>query len=456
MSVAETLLSKLVDANDIPALDRFGITRDHFVTQTEREAHDFIRKHSAENRGQAPSYATLVENVPDFTYMPAVSDSYEYLARKLKESHGKIALGLFLNDDAKEITRRYEDIGKGTDIDAFTDFLTAKLDEIRRTASVRATVGIDIAKSAQRFLTEYEARAAGLSHRIWPSKFPSLNAAIGGGYYSSNLYVVFARSGRGKSILTMEEAIEFAFQGATVLVWALEMGWFEWMARAFSSISARSGITNATIDGVDYDAGFDNRALQSAKLAPEYEEAFRDFLARVNEILPGRIILRATDEESFTDRSLNALRADIIETKADVVIVDPFYYLTYEKNTSRTTGGDAAATSMRLRLLTGSLGVVTIAITQADEDASEKGDDGIRELRLPKRSDVKKTSSLLEDAALLIGADTLAHEGRGVIGVGKGRSGGEDTQIEIVYLPNWGIVREPNAVDAAAKFDGNF
>lgn len=456
MSVEEPLLSKIVDANDISALDRFGITRDHFLTRVGREAHDFIRKHSAENRGQAPSYVTVVANVPDFTYIPAVTDSYEFLARKLKEDSGKRALGTFLNDESGEITRLYGDIGKGGDIGGFADFLIRKVDEIRRAASVRASVGIDVAKSGQRFITEYEARAAGLSNRIWPSKFPSLNAAIGGGYYSSNMYVVYARSGRGKSILTMEEAIEFAFQGATVLVWALEMGWFEWMARFFSSVSARSGVTNATIDGVDYDAGFDNRALQSAKLAPEYEAAFRDFLAQVNEALPGRIILRATDEESFTDRSLDALRADIIETKADVVIVDPFYYLTYEKNSSRTTGGDAAATSMRLRLMTGSLGVVTIAITQADEDSSEKGEDGVRELRLPKRADVKKTSSLLEDAALLIGADTLANEGRGIIGVGKGRSGGEDTQIEIVYLPNWGIVREPNAVDTAIKFVGNY
>jgi len=456
MSIAETLISKLVDANDIPALDRFGITRDHFLTQVEREAHDFIRKHSAENRGEAPSYVTLVENVPDFTYIPAVSDSYEYLARKLKETYGKQALGKFLNDDTKELTRRYDDIGKGTDIAAFKAFLVGQLDAIDRMSSVRANVGIDVAANGQRFLTEYEARAAGLSHRIWPSKFPSLNAAIGGGYYSSNMYVVYARSGRGKSILTMEEAIEFAYQGATVLVWALEMGWFEWMARFFSSTSARNGITNATIDGVDYDAGFDNRALQSAKLSPEDHEAFREFISKINDSLPGRIILRATDEESFTDRSLNALKADIIETGADVVIVDPFYYLTYEKNTARTTGGDAAATSQKLRLLTGSLGVVTIAITQADEDASEKDEDGVRELRLPKRSDVKKTSSLLEDAALLIGADTLAHEGRGIIGVGKGRSGGEDTQIEIVYLPNWGIVREPNAVDTALKFVGKY
>jgi replicative DNA helicase len=455
LSVTETLISKIVDANDIPALDRLGIQREHLLTEVERKAYDFVRKYSVENGGSAPSYAILVQNVPDFTYIPGATDSYEYLSRKIKESYGKRSIGEFLNDGSGEIARKYAEVGNSATLDEFISLLTVRMDTIRMRTNVRIS-GINVAASGQKFLTEYEARAAGLSHRIWPSKFPSINAAIGGGYFSSNMYVVYARSGRGKSIITMEEAIEFAFQGATVLVWALEMGWYEWMARTFSSISARSGITNATIDGVDYAAGFDNRAMQSAKLAPEYEAAFRTFIAELNTTLPGRIILRATDDDNFNDRSLSALRADILENSADVVIVDPFYYLDYEQNTSKTAGGDAAATSKKLRIMTGSLGVVTIAITQADEDASEKNDDGVREMNPPKRAEVKKTKALLEDGAALIGVDTLAHEGRGVIEIGKGRSGGEDTRIEIVYLPNWGIVREPIAEDTAAKFVGNF
>ncbi|WP_337102393.1 DNA helicase [Paenibacillus sp. YIM B09110] len=455
MSVAETLISKVIDANDISAFDRFGIVADHFQTQVERSAYEFTRKHAEENGGQAPSYATLVANVPDFTYIPAVSDSYEYLARTLKETYGKRQIAELFS--GKAIPDMFDAIGKTASVDEFFTGLTNRLAEIKlkMRTSVRMS-GANIAESGEKFLAEYEARAAGQSHRIWRSKFPSINEALGGGYYSSNMYVFYARSGRGKSILTMEEAIEFAFQGAVVLVWALEMGWFEWMARSFSSISARSGLASATIDGVDYAAGFDNRALQSAKLPDDYEAAFRKFIAELNAIIPGKIILRATDDEGFAERNLAALKSDIIETGADVVVVDPFYYLDYETNTSKTAGGDAAATSKKLRIMTGSLGVLKLAITQADEDESEKSDDGIRELKPPKRAEVKKTKQLLEDGAALIGLDTLAHEGRGVIEIGKGRSGGEDTRVEIVYLPNWGIVREPDTADVAAKFAGKY
>ncbi|TCM89657.1 replicative DNA helicase [Paenibacillus sp. BK033] len=454
MSVAETLISKVIDANDITAFDRFGVKGEHFLTETERKAYEFTRKYIEEN-GQAPSYATLVANVPDFTYIPAVTDTYEYLTGKLKEKWGKRQVQEYFASG--EISHAFDAVGKTSNLDEFFSTLTGRLEGIKLSigTSVRNQYA-NIADSGERFLAEYEARASGQSNRIWKSKFPSLNAALGGGYYSSNMYVIYARSGRGKSIVAAEEAIEFAFQGATLLIYALEMGWFEWMARAFSSISARYGITNANIGGIDYDAGFDNRALQSAKLTPEYEEAFRKFIAELNTLIPGRIILRATDEEGFTERNLAALKSDIKEHGADVVIVDPFYYLEYEANTSKTAGGDAAATSRKLRIMTGSLGVLTIAITQADEDASEKGDDGVRELKPPKRAEVKKTKQLLEDGAALIGLDTLAHEGRGVIEIGKGRSGGEDTRIEIVYLPNWGIVREPDNEAAAAMFAGNF
>jgi replicative DNA helicase len=456
MSVVEQLISKVIDDNNVAALDIHGITRDLFLTDAERKFNDYVRKYAEENKGSAPSYVTMTANCTEFTYMPEISDSYEYLSRKLKESYGKRMLGEFLSDSSGKISAMYEDIGKGTSIDEFILLYTKRMEDITMRTSVRQSTGIDIAESGDKFLLEYEARSTGNSHRIWPSKFPSINEAIGGGYFSSNMYVVFARSGRGKSVLTMEEAIEFASQGATVLVWSLEMGWFEWMARAFTSISGRAGVTNATIDGVDYTAGFDNRAIQSATLSEEYEVEFRKFIAELNDTLPGHIILRATDDDGFTDRSLTGLRADIVETKADVVIVDPFYYLDYETNTSKTAGGDAAATSKKLRLMTGALGVLTIAITQADEDSSEKDSEGVREMKPPQRSEVRKTKALLEDAAALIGIDTLAHEGRGIIEIGKGRSGGEDTRIEIIYLPNYGIVREPNSVDVSAQFAGKF
>ena len=127
--------------------------------------------------------------------------------------------------------------------------------------------------------------------------------------------------------------------------------------------------------------------------------------------------------------------------------------MSYEKNTSKTAGGDAAETSKRLRALAGRTQTAIIAITQSEE-GDEKNDEKRRELKLPERKDVKKTKSLLEDAALLVGIDSAYKQGRGIVGVFKGRDGGEGNTSEIIYLPQYGVVREMETGESAvADFD---
>jgi len=449
MSVGETLLSKAIDANDLAVFTRFEIERDDFPTEIERRAYDFVCRYGKDNRGQAPSYATVVSEIPDFIYTPGVTDSYEYLARKLKADAGKRSIAKVLNE---EVASKFTDL----DTEEFIDWLTEKLVRVKMGTSVRKRVGPDFANLANRFLDEYRARKEGRSFKIWRSKFPSINAAIGGGYYSGNMYTFYARSGRGKSVVTMEEAIEAAFQGATVLIWALEMALYEWTARAISSVSARQGVIKAMIDGAEHDAGFDNRAMLAGQLSEDFEKGLETFLGRLNESIPGRIILRAVDDEDFRERSVKQLEADIRETNADVVVIDPIYYMDYEANTSRVAGGDVAATSKSLRRIAGATKTVIHVITQAEENESEKDEEGVREMKPPKRAEIKKTKAVLEDAANVFGIDTLAHEGRGVIEIGKGRSGGEDTRIELLYLPNYGIVRELAEEISSEQFAGNF
>lgn len=449
MSVEESLFSKIIDENNPLVFTQYGIEREDFVTEDSRKAHEFIRKYAEENGGNAPSYATFVSANPNITYLPGVTDSYEFLVRKIKESAGKRSIAKLFNE-------RVPILFESLDPESLISTLTADMEQIRIRTRTSVPIGTNICEH-ERFLEEYRARREGRSFRIWRSKFPSVNAAIGGGYYSSNMYTIFARSGRGKSVITMEEALEFAYQGASVLVWALEMGLYEWMARAYSSISARQGLLTAHIDGIDYAAGFETKAFLSGNLPEQYTDGFEQFLRDLPSMLPGKIIVRAVDDPDFRERNLRQLEADIIETKADVVVVDPFYYLEYEANTSRTTGGDAANTSKALRLLAGRTKTTIIAVTQADEDSKEEDDEGRREIRLPKRDAVAKTKALLQDASVTIAIDTLAHEGRGMIGVKKGRNGGEDTRIELVYLPNYGIVREvPMGEALAGQFSATF
>lgn len=438
------LLSKVVDNNEAMALERHNITERHFQSDTDKKAFKFIREYAQTNRGRAPSYAALVEEVPEFSYIPSVEDGYEYLTRRLFQETAEEELANFINGevDPKELRKNPDATlalmfeNYADDMPTLLTKLKEKLEDIEVRTTVRGKIGIDVKKDVDKFKEEYEKREAGLSHKTWKSRYASI-----GKYTSGNLYVVYGKSGRGKSVTTLADLIHMAQQGARCLLWGMEMPWFEIMVRIYSILSADAGERTVEVAGVDLSAGFDTGDLRDGELADEFKAKFFDFLARLNVELDGEITVRAVDDDDFNDRTLRALEQDILDLDAEVVVVDPFYYLDYEKNEDKTTGGAASTTSQKLRKLTGKLKVVMIAITQADEGNEPFDEDGSRELVLPTRDDVKKTKSLLEDAYTLIAVDTDYKQGRGLIANNKGRDGGEGDIAEIMYMPQYGICR---------------
>jgi hypothetical protein len=458
MHYTQMLLSKAIDDNNVQALTKYGITAKDCTTDGDRQTLRFILDYAEKNRGQAPGYAVVTAECPDFVYTPMVGDSYEFLAKEIKKHSAKVQFAELVNGKVDEKTgkevpglfgKKFEEL----DGNSFLEWLQSEVESIKINTNTSSKIGTDVKADAESFLDEYRKRKDGESFKIWKSKFASINREIGG-YYSGNMYTWHGRSGRGKSVFTMEEAVEAAAQGANVLIWAMEMSRFEWMARAYSSISARAGIVNANIEGVNYEAGFENRALLTGGLSEEFEAGFEVFLLQLaeGEHLPGNITVRAADDVDFFNRGVKQLEADILATKADVVVVDPIYLMDYEANTSKVAGGDVANTSKRIRRLAGLTGSVIHVITQADEVKDDRDDEGNRELRAPKRAEIKKTKAVLEDAANVFGIDTL--DGAGIIEIGKGRNGGEGTQVEVLYLPNYGIVREVETGEAVAnQFD---
>ncbi|MCY7423484.1 DnaB-like helicase C-terminal domain-containing protein [Bacillus amyloliquefaciens] len=463
MNYGTLLISKAIEANDPNALLRFNVSESDFQTQGERKAFRYVMDYAEKYRGQAPTAEMVANEVPDFQPDFNIEASYDYLAKNLKDRaaerefielvSGRIDPETGRQVQEPQLEKRFIEAQKSGDMGSFFAWLTEQAESLKMRTNVQNSVGTDIKRDIDKFKAEYENRKAGESFRIWRSKFDFINRAMGG-YVSSNVYVIYGKSGRGKSAIALEEVVNCAMQGANVLIWSMEMGWYEVLVRLYVSISGSLGVTTATLNGVNMEAGFNSRDVRQGNLNEEFEAGFMEFLGRLNDILPGNITVRGVDDEDFGSRTLRDLKSDIIETKADVVLVDPFYYLDYEANTSKTAGGDAANTSQKLRRLAGHTKATIFALTQADEEDEKAGEDGERELKLPQRKDVKKTKALLEDAALLIAVDTNAKEGRGMIGLNKGRDGGEGESAEIIYLPQIGVVKQPEAGEAAAaQFD---
>lgn len=442
----ESFLSRVLDDGNTMAIREFSVDKEDFATKTEQGVYEFITDYARTNKGQTPDFRTVIEKYPEFYYREGVADSYRYLVKELRSysAKRKIASLFAGNPDERGRPTRptVEELVNDKDGNLALEDLISSLESIKMGTDVREVVGTDLKKDTRKIVDEYERRKAGESFKVWNSFIPTINKATGG-FVSSNVYVPYGKSGRGKSAYTLMEALNMARQGATVLIWALEMGWYELFVRIFTYYSRLEGdVSVANIQGVDMDVGFNSADLRNGSLAEGFEEKFYEFLEEINELLEGNIIVRGVDDDDFNDRSLKQLEADIIQTNADIAVIDPFYYLDFERNTSRTTGGDAANTSKKLRRLAGTTATVIFAITQADETDEETDDEGNRELVMPARAEVSKTKQLLQDAALLIGIDTNYLDGRGIVGINKGREGGEGEVAEIIYLPQYGIIEE--------------
>ena len=429
---AKLLLNKVINEDDVKALTRYNIVLDDMPTDTDRNAYEFIEQYAHDNGGKAPSYAAISDQVDGFEYIPEVTDSFSWLAKGVKGFAAKQAvIHLF---ETGEFERKLNELDGNKFIE---EWLPNYLDYVSMRTAVRERVGTDIKTGADKFLEEYERRKAGESFKLWKSKFSAI-----GEYVSGNMYTLFGESGRGKSVFALEDAINIAVQGGNVLVWAMEMAMYEVFVRIYTSLSGDARMTKTLYDGQEIEAGFTARDIRTGSMEGDIEDAFKEFVAHINDHVDGNITVRAVDDEDFTDRSLKALKTDIDRTNADYVLIDPFYYMQYERNANKTTGGAAAETSMKLRALAGNMDVVIVALTQADDQKSDINETELRELTLPNRKDVKKASNLLEDAAILIGVDSDYKQGIGIVGVLKGRDGGEGDISNVQYLPQFGIVKE--------------
>lgn len=448
MEYGQLLLSKVIDANDPAALVRFGIDENHFATKGERETYKFIVDYAERNRGQAPSYATVASECQDFDYIPEVSDSYEYLTRKIKEYSAKQAVANLFNGEKAEAVRKFEEL----DGNSYIDWLISEVESIKIRTDVRNEIGRSLADIKESFRSEYLKREEGKSAKRWDTPFPSLTQEIGG-WYSGDVYGIMAESGRGKSYLSARVVDSLLRQGADVL-------WKSYEVKEYTSIARLISIATATdemfVDEIGRAVGLPNKQILSANL----DELVRDKLFEILDVLdkyyPGTLYFQGKSGAELT-RSLNELERELMTSRVDAVVLDPFYGLTdvYGKNANKTAGGAAEYAATRFENIIGDndvVGFYTVQATVEKKKTSEEGE--ARELNLPTRDQVKTSKRLLDIATNLLTFDSLEKEGRAMIGIEKGRNGGEDFKLELMALFDYGVLKEfPTGEAVAGQFE---
>jgi replicative DNA helicase len=453
LNYGELLLSKIIDNNDVAALTRFGINESDFLTEGERKAYRFIVDY-AEQHGRAPSYATVEGECEGFTYIPAVEDSYEFLARQIKSNAAKQAIiELFNGQPGKEplATKKFEEL----DGQSYLDWLISEIESVKIRTDVRKSIGRTLTDIKLAVKEEYLKREEGKSFKCWKTPFDSLTNEIGG-WYSGDVYGIMGESGRGKSYLICKIVDSLLRQGANVLVKSFELKEYVWISRLIS-------IATAT-DGLDYNEeigekiGIPVKAILSGKLEDYVRSNFLYVVDNLDQYYPGKLYFQGKSGKELT-RTLDDLERELSTVKLDAVVIDPFYGLAdvYGRNANKTAGGAAEQAATRFENIIGDHDVVGFYTVQATVDKPKTDDDGNREIQIPTRDQVKTSKRLLDIATNLIGFDSVEKEGIAALGISKGRNGGEDFRLDLMALFDYGVLKEfPPGELEVQKFTSQF
>ncbi len=462
------LLSRVVDDNNIRALKQYGIDEQHFATQTEREAYRFIIDYADENGQQTPSYAAVTDAVPDFMYLDDITDRYEYLAKKLKQNYAineyKRKFSGTPEQIAKQKPSEFAEVFSRNDPEEIGKYLRNLADDITMRTSVRNNPGKTFAEIKESVRNEFDKRRDGKSFTVWKTPFPTFNEIIGG-LYSGDIYGIMAESGRGKTYLLEMFIDELLRQGANVAIKSYEVKEYDWIARLISIISAREGLFNFSEVSEEQRTEFEGRfgipvrAILSGKMESHIRENFEGILDNLDNYYEGNVFLQAKGGKDLT-RTLDGLERELEGGGIDVVVLDPFYGLTdvYGKNANKTSGGAAEQAATRFEQIIGDHNVVGMYTVQATVEKKSKDEEGDRELNPPTRDQVKTSKRLLDIATVLLSFDSVKAPdevgGQAVINIEKGRNGGEDLEIELISILDYGILKEMDTGEKAmAQFD---
>jgi replicative DNA helicase len=437
MQFGEMLISKIMEDKNKDILTKYDLKRHHFMHQNEREAFDFITEYLDIYR-QLPDPRTLLSKVKNLTLHQNVEDSYDFLAEQVKGTSSKVQISEMIKTQAAQKMKELSG-------QEFIDWMLQEAQEIKKDTQVAVSLGNNFADLKTVMKDEYLARKNGDSTKTYKTPFTSLNDVVEG-FQSSDLITILGESGRGKTFITLAFIDSLLRQGANILVKSYEVRSYLWLSRLMSILTAKEGKLR---DEYRQKVGLANKRILAGKLTDSDQAYFFEMLDKLNGYYKGNLHLQAKADPGIT-RTLADLDRELTQhPEIDVVVIDPFYGLEdcYSgKNNNRTAGGSAEAAARQLEYLAGKHDVVMMTVVQATVEKQKQDENNKRELKLPKRDQVKTTKAILEASTLLFSWDSV--DGIAKIGIEKGRNGGEGFELELVALLDYGVIKEPSNMEA--------
>lgn len=423
------LLNAIITSRDDTALVRNGLI-DKKQWLTHQEPFLYITNHLKEY-GELPSVSSVISNTDNFE-IEETSESVETLCKKLIERNLKNAQKEFLQDAAKKFGElsAYELLLK----------MEEKVQELQKLSAKRVDNGLDWTSSGVERANEYNERKKKDFSRRVPFLFEELTDILGemhGGYYVS----IMGFTSKGKTWLGLLQSLVANRAGLKVVIESGEMSKPEVAFR---------------LDSLD--GGFNNRGLFTGNLDFHSEEQYLEWLNKFNKENGRAPMIIKTQEDWPNGLTLQQIEHDIQVNKPDVMVIDQFSLIKHSSNDRH----GMTNTSRRLKELAGKYGMVIILLYQANGDSEkrkgkeENAEDGVKELTPPRMSDYSETIAVIQDSDTVLTFDSTTWKdeqtkqqcGKALLYVGKNRSGGEGTELDLNWVPNNGIIHVRRATDA--------
>lgn len=295
------ILSKILTNKNFKILELNNVTDDYFISY--KPEYDYIKSHVMEY-GNVPDIETFLIRFPTFTILD-VTESDKYLFDTFHEEH--------FYATAVPILNKMSDILQ-TDSYAAIDYLKAQLSNLTPKTSI---TGVDIISNALERYQEYEELKLHSDDYLLPTGFQQIDECIGGFHMGEELVVVFARTGQGKSWVTMKMA---------------EHAWKMNRRVGFIEPEMTANKTGYRFDTLH--AHIPNSALMRGEQLDNYEDY-------INDLKTHNVPFFVAHPKDFKRKiTVSKLKSFVETNQIDLLVIDGISYLTderKERGDSRTT-----------------------------------------------------------------------------------------------------------------------
>lgn len=414
MSMIEhQILSKVLDEDNFRELNTLNVTKNDFHVL--KDTYEFIKRYVKEN-DTAPDYRTVVAEYEDFEYMANVSDTFKYLAGRLKQDTTKRRAVTLLQDEASANFSKMN-------AKEFAEWLSTEADKLKEMTVTETHTGDNWATSGKERWERYNDAKDPDKTVFIPTPYPTLNSYLDGGLWLTDYVLLQAYTNRGKSWIATDIGVHAWAQGNGVLHYSPEHSLIQQEQR------------NDTIKG-----HFNNSELKTGKLGAEdaYENYLKDF-GPDNETP----YLIKTMEHLPEGLKLSVIEGDLIANpEIKMVIIDGFNLIAHEGRDGKRN--NMTASSRALRQMFARHNVVGMIVhhtpTSAEKENKEDDETGARVVSPPDIDDYSETVAVVQDSATILSFDH--HDGLAKIKLAKARTPHVNKEITLHADFNHGYIQE--------------